>query len=233
MPSARASTAACAVGPPDAVATPRHVEGSRPAVSAGARSSATRMPASRSVGRGASTPSRRASTSRPTLRRSAARARRYGSSSAVQPTAVASTASCHAAAAAAPSRIRRRVGSRSASSSRNSRCASKIAARARPARAATSSRCLAISARAPASASSSAASSSSFPRLARPSGTAISGVENRRAGPIATPGDAGRPCSTPSGCGLFPESHPAAGSAARGACGARSSGASSNRRSAS
>ncbi len=72
-------------------------------MSAGARSSATRMPASRSDGRGASTPSRRASTSRPTLRRSAARARRYGSSSAVQPTAVASTASCHAAAAAAPS----------------------------------------------------------------------------------------------------------------------------------
>ena len=81
IPSERASTAACEVGPPCAVAMPRTRAGSSPAVSAGVRSAAMSTPGPSSRGWGGGTPSSRASTCAPTLRRSSARARRYGSSS--------------------------------------------------------------------------------------------------------------------------------------------------------
>ena len=50
MPSDRARTAACEVGPPCAVAMPTATAGSSPAVSAGVRSRATRMPGRQQLG---------------------------------------------------------------------------------------------------------------------------------------------------------------------------------------
>ena len=82
---------------------PSVIAGSSPAVSAGVKSAATRMPGSSSRGAGTGTPRTRASTCVPTLRRSIARARMYSSSSTSHPAATASTTSRHATAAVRPS----------------------------------------------------------------------------------------------------------------------------------
>ncbi len=179
----------------------QHHGGVQAAVSAGVRSSATRMPGASSAGAGRSTPRMRASTWAPTLRRSSARARRYGSSSVIpRGRRRSSIAPCHACAAvAAPSSIdsagrreqrRRRAGTTGAR--RRSRPP------ARPPWTATSSRWCSIAVAVSASARSSAASSASRGRSRRRGGTLSAGAWKRRAGPIAIPGEAANPRSTPS-----------------------------------
>ena len=180
-------------------------------MSAGVRSAATSTPASSIRGWGGGTPSRRASTWVPTLRRSSARARRYSSSRPSQAAAVRSIASRQARAAERPSAwIARRAGARRASSRRNSRCASKIPASVSPARAATASRWRRTASTVSAIAASSAAASASGSEASSRS-ISSDGTRQRRTGPIAMPGEAANPRTTPSAGGAAPGAASGAG----------------------
>ena len=167
--------------------------GSRPAVSAGERSAATRTPGAR-PGRGG-------------RRRCRARWREHLVADAPQVGGprtqvgvverVPRLARPLDGAAQARPRPSRRLdrGARRVEQlgvSRKSRCASKIAASSSPARAATAVRCAATSARAPSSARSRAASSSAA-RPGRSVGPGTGAACSRRAGPTARPGETGKP----------------------------------------
>ena len=199
IPDARASTAACDVGPPRGGGdAERRRQGRAPRCRRATGRSRSRRPAPRARVAGSGRSSRRASTWRPTLRRSAARARRYSSSSASQSLAVRSITSCHARAA--DDAI---VGDRIAWSGTGARRRAGTAdgrrrspPRRRPLVPATSVALAGdvVSDRAERGIERSQLDARCR-RLRR--GSARSGVRNRRAGPIAIPADAGWPRTIP------------------------------------